>query len=77
MTVLHDGKQVYFSGIKIQEELMHLNLKQCNTSCFIIYFFLQISTTPNPKRKAEEDKKNAAKKKIKLNGGGGRGRKPK
>lgn len=38
--------------------------------------FFTISTTPNPKRKAEEDKKNAAKKK-KASVGGGRGRKPK
>uniref|UniRef100_A0A2A4IZZ0 Flap endonuclease 1 n=1 Tax=Heliothis virescens TaxID=7102 RepID=A0A2A4IZZ0_HELVI len=38
--------------------------------------FFTISTTPNPKRKAEEDKKNAAKKKPKT-GGGGRGRRPK
>ncbi|KPJ07740.1 Flap endonuclease 1 [Papilio machaon] len=34
-----------------------------------------LSTTPNPKRKAEEEKKNAANKKAKT--GGGRGRKPK
>ncbi|XP_022818314.1 flap endonuclease 1 [Spodoptera litura] len=39
--------------------------------------FFTISTTPNPKRKAEEDKKNAAKKKKAGAGGGGRGRKPK
>ncbi|KPJ04199.1 PREDICTED: flap endonuclease 1 [Papilio xuthus] len=38
-------------------------------------FFKVLSTTPNPKRKAEEDKKNAANKKAKT--GGGRGRKPK
>ncbi|XP_013137890.1 PREDICTED: flap endonuclease 1 [Papilio polytes] len=38
-------------------------------------FFKVLSTTPNPKRKAEEEKKNAANKKAKT--GGGRGRKPK
>ncbi|XP_050671273.1 flap endonuclease 1 [Leptidea sinapis] len=36
--------------------------------------FFKISTTPNPKRKAEEDKKNTNKK---AKTGGGRGRKPK
>ncbi|VVC92293.1 unnamed protein product [Leptidea sinapis] len=36
--------------------------------------FFKISTTPNPKRKAEEDKKNSNKK---AKTGGGRGRKPK
>ncbi|XP_072948283.1 flap endonuclease 1 [Epargyreus clarus] len=38
-------------------------------------FFKVLSTTPNPKRKAEEEKKNATNKKAKT--GGGRGRKPK
>ncbi|CAK1590936.1 unnamed protein product [Parnassius mnemosyne] len=38
-------------------------------------FFKVLSTTPNPKRKAEEEKKNAANKKAKA--GGGRGRRPK
>ncbi|XP_059055749.1 flap endonuclease 1 [Achroia grisella] len=37
-------------------------------------FFKVLSTTPNPKRKAEEEKKNAANKKAKV---GGRGRRPK
>ncbi|XP_052744896.1 flap endonuclease 1 isoform X2 [Bicyclus anynana] len=37
-------------------------------------FFKVLSTTPNPKRKAEEEKKNANKK---AKTGGGRGRKPK
>ncbi|KAI8432577.1 hypothetical protein MSG28_013565 [Choristoneura fumiferana] len=37
--------------------------------------FFKVSTTPNPKRKAEEAKKNSVNKKAKT--GGGRGRKPK